>query len=715
MFAAPDALWLLALVPALLALVWWERRRRRERLAALGDVVLLGTLAEGVSEPRRLRLRLLGVLVYALVVIGLAGPRFGERTELLPRKGLDVVFAIDVSSSMRARDVRPDRLERTKAELSLLFDRLRSHRIGIVAFAGTAFVQCPLTDDVEAARLFLSALDPSVVPQGGTDLGAGLFTAKNLFEAEAEATPEVREAGRLLVVITDGEDHEGGIDEAARALKAAGVTVLVLGVGSRLGEPIPLLDANGSVIGYKRDKKGDTIMTRLSPAVLEELASKSGGVALEVMQHPDFGASEIEAAIGRLEKREREARIKRTRVDRSVWPLSAAFLLLLALVALPERAKARARRRTPFVPPALLALGILAGTLASSSAAFAQGLFSRTEPSLAEGEEALKRSLWDEAISRFRGAEAHGPDERAIVEYDVGRVLYEKGLAEQERSKQAGEGDEAAGAKLLAEAAEAFRRSYGTAHDDKIRSQAALAEGNALARAGELQKSIDAYRRSLVASPENERARKNLATVLRVLQQQQQQQRQEQQQDQQEQQQEQQDQQDEERQRNEQEQQQGGQGDENERQQEQENEPQQGEQQGDEKQQSSEPREDAQGQQGQQDQQQPQPQEGDEQQQSPPPQQQGDEKQQRGHEQEQEPPQAGEKPEEQEPPTADGNERPSDEEPKGGEGQGGKPMNPKQEDAKRLLDALRQRERPLNPLLMQPRRHMRTKPPEKDW
>lgn len=694
MFAAPDALWLLALVPALLALVWREKRRREARLAALGDVALLGTLAEGVSEGRRVRLRLLGVLIYALVVVGLAGPRFGERTELLPHKGLDIVFAIDVSSSMRARDVRPDRLERTKAELSLLFEGLREHRIGIVAFAGTAFVQCPLTSDVEAARLFLSALDPSVVPQGGTDLGAGLLTARNLFEAEAEATPAAREAGRLLVVVTDGEDHEGGVDSAARALQDAGVSVLILGVGSRMGEPIPLLDGAGSVIGYKRDRKGDTVMTRLSPAVLEEVAAKANGAFLEVMQRADFGASEVESAIARLEKRELEARIKRTHVDRSAWPLLFAFALLIVGVALPERARVRSRRRTPFVAPLVLALSLVGGALLSTSPARAQGLFSRTEPNLVEGEKALKRGRWDEAITRFRDAEPYAPDERAIVEYDVGRVLYEKGLAEREGAQGGGEDAEGAGTKLLQEAADAFARAYGTAHDDDIRSQAALAEGNARARAGELEKSIDAFRRSLVASPDNERAKKNLATVLRALQQQQQEQQQQQQQEQEG------DEQDEQDQQEQQDQEQGGEG-----------EPQEPED-GDEQQPGDE--QEQQGQQG--DEQQPQP--GDE----PEQEQEQDQPQQGPQDSEQQQEQEGADGQRQEPSTGDeregkepeAGERPAPQDPKAPEAQR-KPQDPKREEAERLLDALRQRERPLNPLLMQPRRHQRTKPPEKDW
>ena len=333
----PHALLLLVAVPPLVGLALGERRRRMQRLSALGDAALLLRLAPGTDPGRRLRLRLLAIAAYALFVVALARPEWGESTELQQRRGLDVVFALDVSRSMRARDVLPDRLERAKAEIGLVLDRIGENRVGLVAFAGTAFPLSPLTTDVEAMRAFLKAAAPELLPQGGTALSAGLETALNLFLAEAEAHPEAGEAGRLLVVITDGEDHEGGAERAAEALKDAGVELLVIGTGSALGEPIPVVDEEGRVLGYQKDRKGETVMTRMSPAVLELIAEHGGGRFIDASTRPDLGMTDVESAIASLEKREFEARIKRTRIDRSRWPLALGIALLALAAFLPER------------------------------------------------------------------------------------------------------------------------------------------------------------------------------------------------------------------------------------------------------------------------------------------------------------------------------------------------------------------------------------------
>jgi Ca-activated chloride channel family protein len=333
----PLALALLLLVPVLVGLVVREERRRHARLAKLGDVELLLPQSIGVSLARRRWLRVLAVLGYALLVVALAGPQFGDKTVLLPRKGLDVLFALDVSRSMRARDVQPDRLERAKAEISAALDRLGDNRMGLVAFAGTAFVQCPLTTDKEAVRLFLQGLRPEVVPQGGTALAAGMETGLNQFLAEEEADASTKKSGRVLVVITDGEDHEGGIDDVAASLKKAGVTVVFIGVGSTIGEPIPIVDEHGAVIGYLKDRDGSTVMTRMSPEVLEQVATTTGGTFIDGTTRPDLGMAEVEAKVASLEKRDLEARSKVEYVDRST-PVAALGLLLLVLaLLLPER------------------------------------------------------------------------------------------------------------------------------------------------------------------------------------------------------------------------------------------------------------------------------------------------------------------------------------------------------------------------------------------
>ncbi|HEY4220632.1 MAG TPA: VWA domain-containing protein [Myxococcota bacterium] len=345
-FTSPLMLVLLVLVPVLLALWNRDERSRARRMALLVDAGLLTPLATGLSQARRGWRRGLALTALFLVVIAAAGPEAGGKTVLLPQRGLDVLFVVDVSRSMRARDVLPDRLERAKAEISSVLPRFAEHRVGVVAFAGTAFVQCPLTTDVEAVRLFLNDLSPESVPQGGTALAAGLEVALNAIRAEDEgqgnkADGKNASAGRVIVVVTDGEDHEGGLDDVAKELKETGATVVLIGVGSTLGEPIPVLDTSspggGKVTGYVKDRTGQTVMTRMSPEVLSEVATQVGGVFIDGTSQPDMGLREVEAKIAGLEKRDLESRTETEWVDRTWIPLLLALLSLLTALAMPER------------------------------------------------------------------------------------------------------------------------------------------------------------------------------------------------------------------------------------------------------------------------------------------------------------------------------------------------------------------------------------------
>ena len=193
--------------------------------------------------------------------------------------------------------------------------------------AGTA------TTDAEAVRLFLRGLAPESVPQGGTALAAGLEVALNALRAEAESQAGAKSVGRVVVVITDGEDHDGGIDEAAAALKEESVAVVVVGVGSTLGEPIPVLDdKTGAATGYLKDKKGQTVMSRMNPEVLGKVAAAAGGAFVDGTNAPDLGLREVEARIATLEKRDLETRVRTEHTDRT--PLAAGAAVLVSLLAL---------------------------------------------------------------------------------------------------------------------------------------------------------------------------------------------------------------------------------------------------------------------------------------------------------------------------------------------------------------------------------------------
>jgi Ca-activated chloride channel family protein len=328
--AEPDALWLLVAVAALAALGAVQLVRRRDLLArTAGPQARHLAPRAGLGRPgARLGASLTGLLLLALA---LARPQCGTRTELARRTGVDVVVALDVSRSMLARDVKPNRLGRATLEVGALIDALAGDRVGLVVFAGEAFVQCPLTTDYAAARLFLRAVSPQSVPQQGSDLGNGLSAAQQVLEG-SEAS-----AGRSKVVllVSDGEDLEGGVREAAAQLAEVGIRIFALAVGSAAGEPIPLGDAAGRLEGYQKDRSGQPVVTRLDLATLQAVAERGGGEVYQ-LDSPGGGLAAFRAALDRLERSELESHLTVQFEDRYALLAFPGFLLLLAALLLPE-------------------------------------------------------------------------------------------------------------------------------------------------------------------------------------------------------------------------------------------------------------------------------------------------------------------------------------------------------------------------------------------
>ncbi len=328
--AAPGALWLLVAVVALAVLGAVQLHRRRALLlrAAGPQARRMAPRASTTHPAARLGLSLAGL---ALVALALSRPQCGTRTELATRSGVDVVIALDVSRSMLARDVKPDRLTRATLEVGALLESLAGDRVGVVVFAGEAFVQCPLTTDYAAARLFLRAVSPKSVPQQGSDLGNALVAAREVLEGSAAA------AGRSKVVllVTDGEDLEGGAREAAAQLAEAGVRIFALAVGTPAGEPIPLTDPSGATTGYKKDRGGEPVVTRLDLATLRALVEKGGGELYE-LGSPDHGPGAFRAALDLLEKGELTSRLVVQYEDRFALAAFPGFLLLLGALLLAD-------------------------------------------------------------------------------------------------------------------------------------------------------------------------------------------------------------------------------------------------------------------------------------------------------------------------------------------------------------------------------------------
>jgi Ca-activated chloride channel family protein len=333
---APEALWLLLPVAALGGLAAWRLLQRRDLLRRIaGPQAARLAPRAGLSRPAtRVSLWLTGLL---LLAVALSRPQCGTRTELSRRYGVDLVVLLDVSRSMQARDVAPDRLTRATLEVGSLLDQLAGDRVGIVVFAAEAFVQCPLTTDYQAARLFLRSVGPGSVPQQGSDLGHALRAARQVLEQGENSQGR----GKVVLVVSDGEDLEGDAGEAARALGDAGIRVHALAVGTEAGEPIPLLDARGQVTGYKKDRAGQPVVSRLDLATLREITSRGGGEIFQ-LDSPDHGLPAFKAALDGLQKSELTSRLTVQFEDRFALAAFPALLLLLAGLLLGEAGPRRA-------------------------------------------------------------------------------------------------------------------------------------------------------------------------------------------------------------------------------------------------------------------------------------------------------------------------------------------------------------------------------------
>lgn len=309
------------------------RRRTLGRLAAtprLREKVAPGAgfggpLARGICT-------LLGLLLAGLALLQ---PQLGQRDEKVQRKGIDLVVAVDASRSMLARDVLPSRLERARLELGQLVDRLHGDRVGIVVFAGQAFVQCPLTSDYGAAKLFLRAIDPEAMPAQGTSVAGALETAGRMLRSADRGAKT-----KVVLLLTDGEDHEGDVDAAAEALAKDGVRVFALGVGSSDGTPVPMLDGDGNVRGYLRDRQGNPVVSKLDEGQLRRIAEATGGTYVAA-RGGDIGMGEVFAELERLEKTEFESRLAVQWGEVWAWLGFPAFALLLAGALIPEGRRRR--------------------------------------------------------------------------------------------------------------------------------------------------------------------------------------------------------------------------------------------------------------------------------------------------------------------------------------------------------------------------------------
>lgn len=338
-FAEPEYFYLLFLIPVFAAFYWWAFRKKRQALGRFGDLDLVRKLMAATSSGRQVFRAVLVTGGLFFLILAAVRPQFGTKEEVVRRKGVDIVVALDTSLSMLAEDIRPNRLERAKREVSALIDKLKGDRIGIVAFAGAAFVQCPLTLDYGAAKMFLDAVDTGLIPVRGTAIAEAIRVSAQAFDREQKKY-------KVLILVTDGEDHGGDPLKAARQAAEEGVRIYAIGVGTRDGELIPVQSEGGGV-EYMKDRSGNIVKTRMDETTLEKLAlitdgryyrSTSSGIELD----------RVYEDVSKMEQRELSSKKLMQFEDRYQYPLFLALACFAAEALLSDRRRVRQEWRGRF-------------------------------------------------------------------------------------------------------------------------------------------------------------------------------------------------------------------------------------------------------------------------------------------------------------------------------------------------------------------------------
>ena len=321
-------LFFLWVIPVMVVFYVYAFRKRDKMLALFCGKELVGELVPDFKKGRRIIKALLIMLGIMLGIFALTRPQWGFHWEEIKRVGVDVMVAIDVSESMLAEDVKPNRLERAKREVIDLIEMLEGDRIGLIAFAGTSFVQCPLTLDYGACKMFLDYIDTDLIPVPGTAIAEVIKTSLKSFSKRERKS-------KALILITDGEDHEGEPIDAAKEAKKEGIKIFTIGVGREGGAPIPLKDGSG---GFKKDRKGDMVITHLDEITLQKIALETGGSYVRsVTGDMDLDKIYQEGIKQHVEQKQLKSTRKRRWEERFQWFIFFALLFVSVEFFVSER------------------------------------------------------------------------------------------------------------------------------------------------------------------------------------------------------------------------------------------------------------------------------------------------------------------------------------------------------------------------------------------
>ncbi len=469
-FEEPTYLYLLAALPLIAILRWVLERKQLKRLKLFGDPTLLRHLMPDVSKMRPVVKFWMLLAAMALIIVMMARPQMGTRISHEKRTGIESIIAMDISNSMLAEDVTPSRLDRTKMMVENLVDNFTDDKIGLIVFAGDAFVQLPITSDYVSAKMFLSEIEPSLIATQGTDIATAINMAANSFTQQ-------QGVGKAIIVITDGEDHEGGALEAAKAAKKKGMRVYVLGVGSDKGAPIPL--GNGD---YMKDRTGNTVMTKLNEEMCRQIAEAGGGAYIHVDNNTN-AQRQLDNELAKLSKKEMQSTIYSDYDEQfQAFGIIAIILLILEICIL-ESKNPIARRLNIFGRKQRTTTLIIALLVASAS--FAQN----DRRYITQGNKLFRSGQFDKAEVAYRKAIEKNP-RNPQAHYNLGNSL----MAQKKDSA----------------AVQSFQKST-ELETSKIRKAMAFHNMGVVCQQHKMYgEAIEAYKNSLRLNPKDDATRYNL-------------------------------------------------------------------------------------------------------------------------------------------------------------------------------------------------------------
>ena len=481
-FGNPSWLWALMVLPALAFFFARAEQLGAERLRQFVAARLLPRLAGTINRGRRIFRFLLLLLVLGLAIVSLARPRWGYAYDEVKRKGLDLLLAADVSRSMLSNDVQPNRLERVKLATQDLINELQGDRVGLIAFAGRAFLQAPLTIDYDAAVDSIQELDTKIIPEGGTNISDAIALAVRTFGKSATGN-------RALIIFTDGEELNGDAINTAKAAAEAGVKIFTIGVGTSSGSLIPIPGENGGT-AFVKDPKGEVVKSKLDENRLREIAQAADGFYLHLENGPRTMKQLVTEGLAKMQAADINARLSRRPIERYEWPLAIAIFLFAVALLINDRKTSRppAKSRRPTRAPAAAA-ALLLFILAGSARAAAPGI------------QLYEKQKFPEAYAEFQKTLQENPNTRQSdrIQFDAGAAAYKM--------------------KDYNKALQAFSQAL-LSKNPHLQSESHYNLGNTLFQRGDAEKSdekkltnwesaLQHYQETLKAEPQNKNAKDN--------------------------------------------------------------------------------------------------------------------------------------------------------------------------------------------------------------